>query len=80
MNLSFIFGPLACCVPSFFTESDILSHWLDILQLSEEKKLDLLKNIAESSPHVTAQDARQLLPSILQLLKVDICFSSDYGL
>ena len=41
-----------------------------LLQLSEEKKLDLLKNIAESSPHITAQDARHLLPSILQLLKV----------
>ena len=41
-----------------------------LLQLSEEKNLDLLKNIAESSPYITAQDARRLLPSILQLLKV----------
>eukprot|EP00250_Pteridium_aquilinum_P018794 c24208_g3_i1 orf=527-2149(-) len=38
-------------------------------KLPEEKKLDLLKNLAESSPHVTAQDARHLLPPILQLLK-----------
>lgn len=39
-------------------------------QLPEGKKLDLLKNLAESSPYTSAQDARQLLPSILTLLKV----------
>ncbi|KAL5729990.1 Apoptosis inhibitor 5 [Ranunculus cassubicifolius] len=38
-------------------------------QLPEERKLDLLKNLAESSPYTTPQDSRQLLPSIVQLLK-----------
>uniref|UniRef100_A0A0D6R7H4 Apoptosis inhibitor 5 n=2 Tax=Spermatophyta TaxID=58024 RepID=A0A0D6R7H4_ARACU len=38
-------------------------------KLPEEKKLDLLKNLAESSPYTSPQDARHLLPSILQLLK-----------
>lgn len=38
-------------------------------KLPEEKKLDLLKNLAESSPYTTPQDARHLLPSVLQLLK-----------
>uniref|UniRef100_A0A803LLS4 Apoptosis inhibitor 5 n=1 Tax=Chenopodium quinoa TaxID=63459 RepID=A0A803LLS4_CHEQI len=37
--------------------------------LPEERKLDLLKNLAESSPYTTPQDARQILPSIVQLLK-----------
>ena len=41
-----------------------------LLQLPEGKKLDLLKNLAESTPFTSTQDARQLLPSILQLLKV----------
>jgi len=40
------------------------------VQLPEDKKLDLLKNLAESSPYTSAQDARNLLPSILPLLKV----------
>ncbi|OAY84254.1 Apoptosis inhibitor 5 [Ananas comosus] len=35
----------------------------------EEKKIDLLKTVAGSSPYATAQDSRQLLPSIVQLLK-----------
>ncbi|KAJ4982351.1 hypothetical protein NE237_033188 [Protea cynaroides] len=38
-------------------------------QLPEERKLDLLKNLAESSPYTSPQDSRQLLPSIVQLLK-----------
>ncbi|CAD6244739.1 unnamed protein product [Miscanthus lutarioriparius] len=38
-------------------------------KIPEEKKLDLLKTIASSSPYVTAQDSRQLLPSVVQLLK-----------
>ncbi|KAL5730243.1 hypothetical protein ACHQM5_003088 [Ranunculus cassubicifolius] len=38
-------------------------------QLPEERKLDLLKNLAESSPYTTPQDSRQLLPSIVQLSK-----------
>ncbi|KAF8408994.1 hypothetical protein HHK36_005065 [Tetracentron sinense] len=38
-------------------------------ELPEERKLDLLKNLAESSPYTTPQDSRQLLPSVVQLLK-----------
>ncbi|XP_072960298.1 apoptosis inhibitor 5-like protein API5 [Typha angustifolia] len=38
-------------------------------KLPEEKKVDLLKTVAGSSPYATAQDSRQLLPSIVQLLK-----------
>ncbi|XP_039839676.1 apoptosis inhibitor 5-like protein API5 isoform X2 [Panicum virgatum] len=38
-------------------------------EIPEEKKLDLLKTIAASSPYAAAQDSRQLLPSIVQLLK-----------
>uniref|UniRef100_A0A0D9VFA2 Apoptosis inhibitor 5 n=1 Tax=Leersia perrieri TaxID=77586 RepID=A0A0D9VFA2_9ORYZ len=38
-------------------------------KIPEEKKLDLLKTVAASSPYSTAQDARQLLPSVVQLLK-----------
>uniref|UniRef100_A0A0D9YR37 Apoptosis inhibitor 5 n=1 Tax=Oryza glumipatula TaxID=40148 RepID=A0A0D9YR37_9ORYZ len=37
--------------------------------IPEEKKLDLLKTVAASSPYATAQDARQLLPPVVQLLK-----------
>ncbi|ONK81564.1 uncharacterized protein A4U43_C01F30590 [Asparagus officinalis] len=35
----------------------------------EERKLDLLKTLAGCSPYAPAQDSRQLLPSIVQLLK-----------
>ncbi|XP_024987837.1 apoptosis inhibitor 5-like protein API5 isoform X2 [Cynara cardunculus var. scolymus] len=38
-------------------------------QLPEERKVDLLKNLAESSPYSTPQDSRQILPSVVQLLK-----------
>ncbi|KAL2926822.1 Apoptosis inhibitor 5-like protein API5, partial [Bienertia sinuspersici] len=38
-------------------------------KLPEERKLDLLKNLAESSPYTMPQDARQILPSIVQVLK-----------
>ncbi|KMT04551.1 hypothetical protein BVRB_8g182130 [Beta vulgaris subsp. vulgaris] len=38
-------------------------------KLPEDRKLDLLKNLAESSPYTTPQDARQILPSFVQLLK-----------
>ncbi|GJQ95689.1 apoptosis inhibitor 5-like protein API5 isoform X1 [Tanacetum coccineum] len=38
-------------------------------QLPEERKVDLLKNLAESSPYSTPQDSRQILPSLVQLLK-----------
>ncbi|GKC42068.1 apoptosis inhibitor 5-like protein API5 isoform X1, partial [Tanacetum coccineum] len=37
--------------------------------LPEERKVDLLKNLAESSPYSTPQDSRQILPSLVQLLK-----------
>ncbi|KAK4755594.1 hypothetical protein SAY87_009351 [Trapa incisa] len=38
-------------------------------KLPEERKLDLLKAIAEISPYTTPQDSRQILSSIVQLLK-----------
>lgn len=38
-------------------------------KLPEERKLDLLKALAEVSPYTTPQDSRQILPSIVQLLK-----------
>ncbi|XP_020686636.1 apoptosis inhibitor 5-like protein API5 isoform X2 [Dendrobium catenatum] len=38
-------------------------------KLPEERKLDFLKSLAGSSPYATAQDSRQLLPAIVQLLK-----------
>jgi hypothetical protein len=48
----------------------INKHLLPVFdKLPEDKQLDLLKNLAEGSPYTSAQDARQLLPSIMQLLK-----------
>jgi len=47
---------------------------LCLFQIPEEKKLDLLKTIAASSPYAEAQDSRQLLPSVVQLLKVSTVF------
>ncbi|KAH9618980.1 hypothetical protein KSS87_008228 [Heliosperma pusillum] len=48
----------------------VSEHIVPVLdKLPEERKLDLLKNLAESSPHTIPQDARQILPSIVQLLK-----------
>ncbi|RAL44762.1 unnamed protein product [Cuscuta campestris] len=38
-------------------------------KLPEDRKLDLLKNIAESSPYTAPQDSRLVLPSVVQLLK-----------
>lgn len=38
-------------------------------ELPEERKLDLLKALAEISPYTMPQDSRQTLPSIVQLLK-----------
>nr|XP_043625289.1 apoptosis inhibitor 5-like protein API5 [Erigeron canadensis] len=38
-------------------------------KLPEERKVDLLKNVAESSPYSTSQDSRQILPSVVELLK-----------
>ncbi|KAI3800835.1 hypothetical protein L1987_28932 [Smallanthus sonchifolius] len=38
-------------------------------KLPEERKVDLLKNLAESSPYAAPQDSRQILPSVVQLLK-----------
>jgi hypothetical protein len=38
-------------------------------ELPEERKVDLLKNLAESSPYSTPQDSRQILPSVVQLVK-----------
>ncbi|KAL6992442.1 Apoptosis inhibitor 5, variant 2 [Sarracenia purpurea var. burkii] len=38
-------------------------------KLPEERKVDLLKNLAETSPYTMPQDSRQILPSVVQLLK-----------
>ncbi|XP_071697557.1 apoptosis inhibitor 5-like protein API5 [Rutidosis leptorrhynchoides] len=38
-------------------------------KLPEERKVDLLKNLAESSPYAAPQDSRQILPSVVHLLK-----------
>ncbi|KAE8689847.1 hypothetical protein F3Y22_tig00110931pilonHSYRG00180 [Hibiscus syriacus] len=38
-------------------------------KLPEERKLDLLKAVAEISPYTTPQDSCQVLPSVVQLLK-----------
>ncbi|KAM7525055.1 hypothetical protein LguiA_014957 [Lonicera macranthoides] len=38
-------------------------------KLPEERKVDLLKNLAECSPYTTPQDSRQIFPSVVQLLK-----------
>ncbi|KAL6198348.1 hypothetical protein ACLB2K_028140 [Fragaria x ananassa] len=37
--------------------------------LSDERRLDLLKALAEVAPFTTPQDSRQILPSVVQLLK-----------
>ncbi|KAL0353018.1 UNVERIFIED_CONTAM: Apoptosis inhibitor 5-like protein API5 [Sesamum angustifolium] len=38
-------------------------------KLPEERKVDLLKNLAESSPYTSPQDSRQVLPAVVLLLK-----------
>ncbi|CAN1283847.1 Apoptosis inhibitor 5-like protein API5 [Linum perenne] len=38
-------------------------------QFSEDRKLDMLKALAEISPYTASQESRQILPSIVQLLK-----------
>ncbi|KAL6546543.1 hypothetical protein OROMI_022264 [Orobanche minor] len=38
-------------------------------QLPEDRKGDLLKNLAESSPYTSPQDSRQILPAVVMLLK-----------
>ncbi|KAL9270217.1 Apoptosis inhibitor 5-like protein [Drosera capensis] len=38
-------------------------------KLPEERKLEILKNFAEISPYTTPQDSRQILPSVVHLLK-----------
>ncbi|CAN7009859.1 unnamed protein product [Brassica oleracea var. botrytis] len=48
-------------------------------KLPEERKLDLLKALADISPYTTAQEARQMLPSIVQLLKVQNATNSLCG-
>ncbi|KAK8608055.1 hypothetical protein V6N13_023490 [Hibiscus sabdariffa] len=48
----------------------INKHILPVFdKLPEERKLDLLKGLAEISPYTTPQDSRQILPPIVQLLK-----------
>ncbi|XP_059670117.1 apoptosis inhibitor 5-like protein API5 isoform X2 [Cornus florida] len=46
----------------------VISH-LPYQILPEERKVDLLKNLAESSPYTIPQDSRQILPLVVQLLK-----------
>ncbi|CAL5409926.1 unnamed protein product [Camellia sinensis] len=62
----------------FFMRGALNSKFLNYLnkhilpvfdELPEERKVDLLKNLAESSPYTTPQDSRQILPSVVQLLK-----------
>ncbi|AAF88129.1 Hypothetical protein [Arabidopsis thaliana] len=48
-------------------------------QLPEERKLNLLRALAEMSPYTTAQVARQILPSIVQLLKAPNATNSLCG-
>ncbi|KAL8460582.1 hypothetical protein ACS0TY_032200 [Phlomoides rotata] len=38
-------------------------------KLPEERKVDLLKNLAESSPYTSPQDSRLILPAVVQILK-----------
>ncbi|GFZ12415.1 apoptosis inhibitory protein 5 [Actinidia rufa] len=52
---------------------------LPFFMLPEERKVDLLKNLAECSSYVTPQDSRQLLPSIVQLLKTPNATNSLCG-
>ncbi|KAK6154295.1 hypothetical protein DH2020_008543 [Rehmannia glutinosa] len=52
-----------------FNVSDVEISVEVAILLPEERKLDLLKNLAECSPYAKAQDSRQLLPSVVQLLK-----------
>jgi hypothetical protein len=47
-------------------------NWFYSCQLPGERKVDLLRSLAEFSPFTTPQDSRQILPSIVQLLKVNI--------
>lgn len=56
---------------SYSEEHSIFVLILDYFyQFPEERKIDLLKTLAGSSPYSSAQDSRQLLPSVVQLLKV----------
>lgn len=68
---------LAMAVP-FFMRGASNSKFLNYLNkqilpvfdmIPEERKLDLLKNLAECSPYTAPQDCRQILPSIVNLLK-----------
>ena len=60
--------PYLCCIMLHCPSDGALI--LRSSQLPEERKLDLLKNLAGSSPYAAAQESRQLLPSIVTLLKV----------
>ncbi|PIA31324.1 hypothetical protein AQUCO_05100098v1 [Aquilegia coerulea] len=45
-------------------------HILPVVdKFPEERKLDVLKNLAECSPYTASQDSRQLLPAVVLLLK-----------
>ncbi|KAH9611007.1 hypothetical protein KSS87_013238 [Heliosperma pusillum] len=50
--------------------SYVCRHIFPVLdKLPEERVLDLLKNLALSSPYTSPPDARQMLPSLVELLK-----------
>jgi hypothetical protein len=49
---------------------EINSTDIYLCQLPEEQQLDLLKALAEISPYTTPQDSHQILPNVVQLLKV----------
>lgn len=55
---------------SFCQTQDAHSHIFFFHQLPDERRLDLLKALAEVAPFTTPQDSRQILPSVVQLLKV----------
>ncbi|PKA46596.1 hypothetical protein AXF42_Ash019337 [Apostasia shenzhenica] len=68
MNMALPFFMRAASSSRFLTYFN--KHILPVFdKLPEERKLELLRSLAASSAYATAQDSRQLLPSIVQLLK-----------
>lgn len=62
----FVRGASSCRFLNYYNK-----HIIPVFdKLPEERKLDFLKSVAESSPYAAAQDSRQLLPSIVHLLKI----------
>ncbi|KAK8955014.1 hypothetical protein KSP39_PZI001857 [Platanthera zijinensis] len=62
----FVRGASSCRFLNYYNK-----HIIPVFdKLPDERKLDFLKSVAESSPYAAAQDSRQLLPLIVQLLKI----------